>query len=848
MADRIQFRRDTSARWAEVNPILLDGEVGYVTDSQNKYKLGDGVRRWNDLPLQGFNGNIVNIPGTDTKSVMTQKGATDLVSEYNVSTNNNNAEYTFAQAVALVPASLQKGGITIKYIDSITHKYVVKRLISSIWNTTESNWQSIDDKPTAGSENLVTSGGVKELEEIDMKGILFAFENGLLKGSKISPSNTIPNCYIHGVTKELIPMSSNIYNVNQYKVNEGDILLIDTFVGEPSYLAAYAIYTSDNFNANNLVKSEYNNLKGYWCCIVPKGGAYLGTNKFPNVGNVYNIGNINTIIRSIETNVDNINSDLILNYNFYNFSDLTQTQQKIGFLDVNGVFRTSVNVGFICREYSVSEGDVVKIINPNHVGTRMAYAFYQDSFCQTLIKKGQLASEFPNEEVVVTPNNANYLVISEYGNTAKAQLGVKVSHEDFYVQVETYIEQHSIIDTIQSTNWLERYAYHYDGVENLYVAYNNGNGVETCYWFKKCMANHLYTFYRVGYRPVTRKYPSIENISNWSGITKINETDSDNIGPLNYTSTAGEGGEGFVGGNHRYPNESASTKYLTAVNNYYHIFVDNKQISDEDSGFAKYINVLVKNTIFDPGFTPEQGATSLSTPLCDEYVNYVICKNTIEVSVKHKYASTAQGTIIIYYGMQSMCFEEDYYITPLGLRTSWQAIQSSDSFTKQDYPNFNRFIEKKSDPGYYQSTYLYPDFSLGKHSNISNDDAIFIRSAGKGYHMCIRNLNVTSSTVYQWAGSYTFFTDPLLDNSDGFAYIGSVGGKSCLFVNTLQACELTIPIPSDLALRKFNVIENKTSSGQQCFTSDDDTTDFYIGGEGLYLKCSEIGSLIIQFD
>ena len=714
---------------------------------------------------------------------------------------------------------------------------------------------NIDDEPTMGSNNLVKSGGVKELEEIDMKGILFAFENGLLKGSKISPSNTIPNRYIEGHTGNLIPVSSN-YNVNQYKVNEGDILLIDSFVGEQSQLAAYAIYTSDNFNADNLVKIEYNNQKGYWCCIVPKGGAYLGTNKYQFAGGVYNIGNINTIIRSIETNIGNINNDigninndLITDYNFYNFSDLTQTQQQTGHINSAGVFQSAGSgSSFICREYSVSEGDVIKIINQNHDGVRMSYAFYQDSFCQTLIKEGGLASMSPDEEIVVTPPNANYLVTSEFVKKAKAQLGVKVSHDDFYVQVETYIEQHSNIDTIQSTNWLERYAYHYDGVENLYVAYNNGNGVETCYWFKKCMANQLYTFYLVGYRPVTRKYPSIENISNWSGITTINSTGSDNIGPINYTGTAGEGGSSWVGGNHHYPNESASTKYLTAVNNYYHIFVDNKQISDEDSGFAKYINVLVKNTIFDPGFTPEQGATSLSIPLCDEYVNYVICKNTIEVSVKHKYASTAQGTIGVYYGMQSMCFEEDYYMTPLGLRTSWQAIQSSDSFTKQDYPNFNRFIEKKSDPGYYQSTYLYPDFSLGKHSNISNDATIFSRGSGKDYHMCIKSLNVTSSTVYQWAGSYTFFTDPLLDNSDGFAYIGSVGGKSCLFVNTLHACELTIPIPSDLALRKFNVIENKTSSGQQCFTSDDDTTDFYIGGEGLYLKCSEIGSLIIQFD
>jgi len=53
MADKIQFRRDTAARWASVNPILLSGEIGLVTDSENKYKLGDGVHTWNELPLQG---------------------------------------------------------------------------------------------------------------------------------------------------------------------------------------------------------------------------------------------------------------------------------------------------------------------------------------------------------------------------------------------------------------------------------------------------------------------------------------------------------------------------------------------------------------------------------------------------------------------------------------------------------------------------------------------------------------------------------------------------------------------------------------------------------------------------
>ena len=48
MSDRVQFRRDTKARWAEVNPILMEGEIGLETDTNN-IKMGDGVHTWNEL-------------------------------------------------------------------------------------------------------------------------------------------------------------------------------------------------------------------------------------------------------------------------------------------------------------------------------------------------------------------------------------------------------------------------------------------------------------------------------------------------------------------------------------------------------------------------------------------------------------------------------------------------------------------------------------------------------------------------------------------------------------------------------------------------------------------------------
>ena len=77
MADRIQQRRDTAARWSQYNPILLEGEIGYVTDNPNQYKIGDGVHTWNDLPLRGYTGTISQELGDDENAVVSQKTVTE---------------------------------------------------------------------------------------------------------------------------------------------------------------------------------------------------------------------------------------------------------------------------------------------------------------------------------------------------------------------------------------------------------------------------------------------------------------------------------------------------------------------------------------------------------------------------------------------------------------------------------------------------------------------------------------------------------------------------------------------------------------------------------------------------
>lgn len=81
MADRIQQRRDTAARWAQYNPVLLEGEVGYVTDNPNQYKIGDGVHSWNNLPLRGYTGTIVQELGDNENAVMSQKATSTKFTE-----------------------------------------------------------------------------------------------------------------------------------------------------------------------------------------------------------------------------------------------------------------------------------------------------------------------------------------------------------------------------------------------------------------------------------------------------------------------------------------------------------------------------------------------------------------------------------------------------------------------------------------------------------------------------------------------------------------------------------------------------------------------------------------------
>lgn len=72
MAVRIQFRRSTAAQWVAINPILAQGEMGLELNT-GKFKLGNGVDYWNDLPYANNLTGINDVP--DVQAVNPDDGS-----------------------------------------------------------------------------------------------------------------------------------------------------------------------------------------------------------------------------------------------------------------------------------------------------------------------------------------------------------------------------------------------------------------------------------------------------------------------------------------------------------------------------------------------------------------------------------------------------------------------------------------------------------------------------------------------------------------------------------------------------------------------------------------------------
>lgn len=89
----ITFRKGTASRWATLNPVLKNGEAGFVYDN-NKIKIGDGVTPWNSLPyIDGATGievvdTYTDLPDIGNQSVIYRVTDEKTLYQYNSNTQS----------------------------------------------------------------------------------------------------------------------------------------------------------------------------------------------------------------------------------------------------------------------------------------------------------------------------------------------------------------------------------------------------------------------------------------------------------------------------------------------------------------------------------------------------------------------------------------------------------------------------------------------------------------------------------------------------------------------------------------------------------------------------------------
>ena len=178
----INILKNTGTGWVLDQVIAIDAEP--TQGSDNLVKSG-GV----------LNSIIQNGPAFDLSAYNAQEGVLATYADLNAALT----------ALNTLPADFKKGGMSFKFVQSSDNKYIQVRCMAQNFTTDVTQWQGVDETPTAGSQNLVKSGGVKDLisiHDVSIENInhILGVANDCLEGYVINSSNKWASgnsdCYI----------------------------------------------------------------------------------------------------------------------------------------------------------------------------------------------------------------------------------------------------------------------------------------------------------------------------------------------------------------------------------------------------------------------------------------------------------------------------------------------------------------------------------------------------------------------------------------------------------------------------------------------------------------------------
>lgn len=254
MAHRLQYRRDTKANWLKYNPVLMEGEVGYETDTHHQ-KVGNGVSTYSELEYEIGVGNITQEMGDSESLVMSQKAVSEIGKQASTIGVDITAQSNIINRGAFINANgTMTSGEIHRISDTIAlNKGDVINLITSTTLSTNTNmiWLSETDDNITSTDTRKLVGVGEKINEED--GIV-CIEYVAVDDCYIIVQTAYEDCKLYRKASD-IGKNINILNV---QVNSGDIPISVGYAKRGYYINNRGVIASgDNHYLSNTIKLDF---------------------------------------------------------------------------------------------------------------------------------------------------------------------------------------------------------------------------------------------------------------------------------------------------------------------------------------------------------------------------------------------------------------------------------------------------------------------------------------------------------------------------------------------------------------------------------------------------------------
>ena len=403
----------------DTSPNTPNTKVFYIADGKGVYTNFDGISVTEDEVVilyydTAWHKEVTGIASNDKLTELESEINTEIAKLekgviYDVTANNNGVTFASLSTLlsdknlsTLIPVDVRCGGMNIRFVQSSDNKYVQYRLTNQNWSIDVNDWTvgesefatgekvsktGIDNEPTAGSNNLVKSGGVKSaipeiidnLTSSDSTKTLSANQGKVLNDkiegeysySEINYPNTdftYPYCYTRQdilqnivelgleIKSIQIPIPKNIDSIEAYALFGSQYYYGVYFTSSDgtSFISGLPIYSGNRNFYHRIEKND-----------IPSNAHYIvvvaGTNQYDNFKDVYVKFNLKTMVSAgLRREIAELNSRVDNTLN--DSSDLVQVKKSY-------TYYVGAREDFEQYYFPVSKGD--KII----VNTTYAFAY-----------------------------------------------------------------------------------------------------------------------------------------------------------------------------------------------------------------------------------------------------------------------------------------------------------------------------------------------------------------------------------------------------------------------------------------------------------------------------------------